>query len=150
MEKWQTGTFLPDAKGPAENEPALGPRVAVLSDDMLTFTDAPQEIKIVDEEGNPILAGDEDRRYFEGPWVHKYNGYYYLSYSTGTTHCLVYAMSEHPQKDLMSSKARFLRQLSGGQRIIPSCNSRINGIYFIMIVPFRTELTTNAASNIRN
>lgn len=64
---------------------------------MLTFTDAPQEIKIVDEEGNPILAGDEDRRYFEGPWVHKYNGYYYLSYSTGTTHCLVYAMSEHPQ-----------------------------------------------------
>lgn len=97
LEKWQTGTFLPDAKGPAENEPALGPRVAVLSDDMLTFTDAPQEIKIVDEEGNPILAGDEDRRYFEGPWVHKYNGYYYLSYSTGTTHCLVYAMSEHPQ-----------------------------------------------------
>ncbi|MDU0200432.1 glycoside hydrolase family 43 protein [Paenibacillus sp. MAH-36] len=97
LEKWQTGTFLPDAKGPAEHEPALGPRVAVLSDDMLTFTDEPQEIKIVDEEGNPILAGDEDRRYFEGPWVHKYNGYYYLSYSTGTTHCLVYAMSEHPQ-----------------------------------------------------
>ena len=25
---------------------------------------------------NPIVAGDEDRRYFEGPWVHKYDGYY--------------------------------------------------------------------------
>lgn len=97
LEKWQTGTFIPDASGPAETEPALGPQVAELNEDMLTFKEAPQEIKIVDEDGNPILAGDEDRRYFEGPWVHKYNGYYYLSYSTGTTHCLIYAMSKNPQ-----------------------------------------------------
>ncbi|GAA3329842.1 hypothetical protein GCM10020331_079960 [Ectobacillus funiculus] len=34
---------------------------------------------------------------FEGPWVHKYNGLYYLSYSTGTTHKIVYAVSENPQ-----------------------------------------------------
>lgn len=37
---------------------------------MLTFKEAPEEISIVDEDGNPILAGDEERRYFEGPWVH--------------------------------------------------------------------------------
>lgn len=97
LEKWQTGTFKPDAEGPAPTEPALGPRVAELSDDMLSFKETPKEIQIIDEEGNPILAGDEDRRYFEGPWVHKYNGYYYLSYSTGTTHKLVYAISENPQ-----------------------------------------------------
>ncbi|OPX42894.1 xylosidase/arabinosidase [Ruminiclostridium hungatei] len=97
LEKWRTGTYMPEAEGPAVSEPALGPRVAELSGDMLTFKEAPQEISIIDEAGNPILAGDEDRRYFEGPWVHKYNGYYYLSYSTGTTHCIVYAISKDPK-----------------------------------------------------
>ncbi|UJF31376.1 glycoside hydrolase family 43 protein [Paenibacillus hexagrammi] len=97
LEKWQTGTFVEGAEGPALNAPALGPRMAELTDDMLGFKTEPKEISIVDEEGNPITAGDEDRRYFEGPWVHKYNGYYYLSYSTGTTHCLVYGMSKNPE-----------------------------------------------------
>ncbi|PZT55008.1 glycoside hydrolase family 43 protein [Paenibacillus silvae] len=96
LEKWQTGSFVPDAEGPAPDQPALGPQVALLSDDMLSFQGKPVEISIVDEDGNPILAGDEDRRYFEGPWVHKYNGYYYLSYSTGTTHKLVYAIGKSP------------------------------------------------------
>ncbi|BFT74657.1 hypothetical protein PAENIP36_60990 [Paenibacillus sp. P36] len=38
-----------------------------------------------------------NRRYFEGPRVHTYNGYYYLFYSTGTTHKLVYAISRNPE-----------------------------------------------------
>ncbi|HZG85839.1 glycoside hydrolase family 43 protein [Paenibacillus sp.] len=96
LEKWQTGAYEPNAQGPSGSEPALGPRVAELSDDMLSFRGAPQEVAIVDENGNRIEAGDEDRRYFEGPWVHKYNGLYYLSYSTGTTHRIVYATSESP------------------------------------------------------
>ncbi|NBD27355.1 glycoside hydrolase family 43 protein [Paenibacillus glycinis] len=96
LEKWQTGEFDPAATGPAPDEPALGPRAALLSDDMLSFKDKAQEISIVDETGHPILAGDEERRFFEGPWVHKYNGLYYLSYSTGTTHKLVYAVSPDP------------------------------------------------------
>lgn len=96
LEKWQTGEFNPALEGPASDKPALGPRVAILSEDMFSFEEQPQEISIVDEEGNAILAGDEERRYFEGPWVHKYNGLYYLSYSTGTKHTLVYAVSEHP------------------------------------------------------
>jgi beta-xylosidase len=96
LEKWATGTFLPDADGPALTAPALGPMVAELSDDMLTFKEAPQMITILDENGNPLTAGDEERRYFEGPWMHKYNGLYYLSYSTGSTHYLVYATSKDP------------------------------------------------------
>lgn len=96
LEKWQEGTFNPDAEGPMLTAPALGPRVAELSDDMLTFKGEPREISIVDESGNPILAGDEERRYFEGPWIHKYNDLYYLSYSTGTTHKIVYAVSRNP------------------------------------------------------
>ncbi|WP_151737676.1 glycoside hydrolase family 43 protein ['Paenibacillus yunnanensis' Narsing Rao et al. 2020] len=96
LEKWQTGAFIEDAEGPSGTEPALGPRVALLSEDMLSFEGEPQEISIVDAEGHPLTAGDEERRYFEGPWVHKYNGRYYLSYSTGTTHKIVYAIGDHP------------------------------------------------------
>lgn len=96
LEKWQTGEFKPDAEGPASTAPALGPRIAELSDDMLAFAEPPREIRIVDAQGEPILAGDEERRYFEGPWLHKYGGRYYLSYSTGTTHKIVYAVGDNP------------------------------------------------------
>ncbi|MDG0809284.1 glycoside hydrolase family 43 protein [Cohnella rhizosphaerae] len=96
LEKWQTGAFEPDAAGPSGDEPALGPRVAELTDDMLGFREKPREIRIVDEDGVPIRAGDEERRYFEGPWVHKHEGRYYLSYSTGTTHKIVYAVGDEP------------------------------------------------------
>ena len=54
------------------------------------------QTQVLDENGEPIKAGDEDRRYFEGPWMHKFNGKYYLSYSTGTTHYIVYATSDDP------------------------------------------------------
>ncbi|MEF2965587.1 glycoside hydrolase family 43 protein [Paenibacillus sp. M1] len=97
LEKWRTGQFNDNGEGPAADEPALGPKVAELTEDMLSFKEAPAEISIVDDNGNPILAGDEERRYFEGPWVHKYNGLYYLSYSTGTTHSIVYAVSDSPK-----------------------------------------------------
>lgn len=97
LEKWQTGEFLADAIAPSGNSPALGPMVAELSDDLLSFKNKPQEIIILDEHGNRIMAEDEDRRYFEGPWMHKHNGNYYLSYSTGTTHYIVYAISDNPQ-----------------------------------------------------
>ncbi len=96
LEKWQTGTYIADAEGPAETAPALGPIVAEMSEDMLSFEGEPKELSIVDTNGNPILAGDEERRYFEGPWLHKYNDNYYLSYSTGTTHSIVYAISKSP------------------------------------------------------
>lgn len=112
LEKWQTGTFNPDGEGPAASEPALGPMVAELADDMLTFKSEPQEISIVDEDGNPILAGDEERRFFEGAWVHKYNDEYYLSYSTGTTHCIVYATSKNPQGPF-TYKGKILTPVTG-------------------------------------
>ena len=97
LEKWQTGTYKDDAEGPAGNEPALGPICGKLSEDMLTYETKPEAVVILDENGNPLTAGDEDRRYFEGPWMHKYNDTYYLSYSTGTTHYIVYATSKNPQ-----------------------------------------------------
>ncbi len=98
LECWESGSFdiSKHSNGPQGDEPAIGPRVALMSDDLLSFAEAPKEIQILDENGKPITGGDEDRRYFEGPWMHKYNGTYYLSYSTGTTHYLVYATSKSP------------------------------------------------------
>ncbi|KAF2342980.1 family 43 glycosylhydrolase, partial [Flavobacterium tistrianum] len=77
-------------------EKALGPIVALLRDDMLEFDEDPKEIKILDENGNEILAGDNARRFFEASWVHKYNGKYYFSYSTGDTHFICYAIGDSP------------------------------------------------------
>ena len=112
LEKWQTGEYIPDAEGPAPSEPALGPVVAELSDDMLSLKEPLKEISIVDENGNPILAGDEERRFFEAPWVYKYNGYYYLTYSTGTTHYIVYAISKNPKGPFVY-KGRILEPVIG-------------------------------------
>jgi beta-xylosidase len=88
LEMWQSGSFNPDEHRPEGDEPALGPIFAELDADMKHFKTEPKQLQILDENGKPLTAGDEDRRYFEGPWMHKFNGKYYLSYSTGTTHYL--------------------------------------------------------------
>ncbi len=81
---------------PAANENALLPKVAMLTDDMLQFAEAVKEIMITDENGKPLLAGDNERRFFEASWIHKYNGKYYFSYSTGDTHFICYAIGDNP------------------------------------------------------
>ena len=96
LEMWQSGSFDPGAHRPEGDEPALGPIFAELDEDMKHFKAAPKMLQILDENGKPLTAGDEDRRYFEGPWMHKFGGKYYLSYSTGTTHYLVYAEGDKP------------------------------------------------------
>jgi beta-xylosidase len=96
LEKWKTGQFDPDGNEPRTSEPALGPRVARLSADMLHFDGPAQEISIIDKYGGPLLAGEYDKRFFEASWMHKYNGVYYLSYSTGDTHYIAYATGTSP------------------------------------------------------
>jgi beta-xylosidase len=96
LDKWKTGTFDPNGGEPADNLPAVTPKIAKMRPDMLEFAEKPRDLVIVDDAGKPLLAGDRTRRYFEGPWMHKYNGTYYFSYSTGDTHQLVYATSKNP------------------------------------------------------
>ena len=96
LQCWTNGTFFAQAKEPCDETPALCPKVAKLTADMLQFASPPQDAKIVDGSGAPLVGRDKDRRYFEGPWMHKYRGTYYLSYSTGDTHYLVYATSDKP------------------------------------------------------
>jgi beta-xylosidase len=94
LEKWQTGTYVSGASGPRGLTPALGPRIAKLSADGLSFAETPRELVIVDEQGKPLAARDTARRFFEGAWLHAHKGLYYLSYSTGDTHLIVYATSD--------------------------------------------------------
>jgi hypothetical protein len=42
-----------------------------------------------------LKAGDP-HRFFEASWMHKYNGKYYFSYSTGDSHFLCYAIGDNP------------------------------------------------------
>ena len=81
---------------PKDNEPAIAPRVAKLSADMLQFAEEPRAVVILDKDGTPIKAGDTPRRFFEAPWIHKYNDKYYFSYSTGDTHNICYATGDNP------------------------------------------------------
>lgn len=102
LQRWRSGSFngaqpeSPTAHLPEDNEPALCPKIAKLTNDLLEFSESPKDVVILDEKGNPLLAGDNERRFFEGPWVHKYKEKYYLSYSTGDTHFICYAIADNP------------------------------------------------------
>jgi beta-xylosidase len=96
LQCWQGSAFDPAGTEPEGDVPALGPRVARLSPDMRSLAEPLSEILILDESGNPLKASDHDRRFFEGAWVHRYQGTYYLSYSTGDTHFIVYATAGNP------------------------------------------------------
>lgn len=96
LEKWVDGQYVADALGPGNLDRALGPLAARLSPSMTELAQEPVEVVILDETGKKIYGGDQYRRFFEGVWVHKYRGTYYLSYSTGTTHMIVYATSDNP------------------------------------------------------
>jgi beta-xylosidase len=95
LQRWSSGSYMSEDTYPAADQPALMPKIAKLSDDMLSLDESLRDVVIQDESGKPLLAGDNARRYFEAPWIHKYNGVYYLSYSTGDTHFIVYATSKN-------------------------------------------------------
>ena len=102
LQRWRTGKFnaaeseSPVAHLPEDNEPALCAKVAKLADDLLEFSEDAKDVVIVDENGKPLLQGDIERRFFEASWMHKYNGKYYFSYSTGDTHFICYAIGDNP------------------------------------------------------
>jgi GH43 family beta-xylosidase len=102
LQRWRTGTFNaaeeqnPFAHLPQNSETALVAKVAKLTDDLLEFAESPKDVVILDENGKPLLQGDTERRFFEASWMHKYNGKYYFSYSTGETHFICYAIGDNP------------------------------------------------------
>ena len=95
LQRYRDNKALENAYLPEGDEPAIPPRVAILADDMLEFGEEPRAVQIIDKDGNPLKASDP-HRFFEASWVHKYNGKYYFSYSTGDTHMLCYAIGDNP------------------------------------------------------
>lgn len=99
LQRWVSGTYdasMGETDLQQPDAPALMPRVARLSDDLLSFAEAPREVMLLDEAGAPLRGGDLDRRFFEAAWVHRYDGRYYFSYSTGDTHTIAYATGDSP------------------------------------------------------
>ncbi|WP_372950377.1 glycoside hydrolase family 43 protein [Mariniphaga sp.] len=96
LQRYRNNKAIECGQEPKDDEPALFARVAKLSDNMLEFAEEPRDVIIVDENGELLKAGDHERRFFEASWVHKYNGKYYFSYSTGNTHLLCYAVGDNP------------------------------------------------------
>ncbi|MEZ2445853.1 glycoside hydrolase family 43 protein [Chitinophaga sp. RCC_12] len=96
LQNWNNNRYDSSAKLRNKDETAILPRVAKLSQGMKSLEGEPAEIKITDSNGNLFLEKDNDKRFFEAAWMHKYNGKYYLSYSTGDTHNIVYAIGDNP------------------------------------------------------
>jgi hypothetical protein len=96
LQRYRDNKALESAVFPADDQPAIPSRIARLSDDMLQFAEEQRQVVILDANGTPLTAGDNSRRFFEASWMHKYNGTYYFSYSTGDTHKLCYATGDNP------------------------------------------------------
>lgn len=96
LQRYRNNKAIECGHEPANHEPALGAKVVRLSDDMLEFDEEPRDLVIQFENGHPVKAGDHYQRFFEASWMHKYNGKYYFSYSTGNTSLLCYAIGDNP------------------------------------------------------
>ena len=96
LQRWDNNIYNAKATLKSANEKAILPRVAKLSADMKSIVEMPKEVKLLDEKGNLFLEQNNTKRFFEAAWVHKYNGKYYFSYSTGDTHNVCYAIGDNP------------------------------------------------------
>ena len=96
LQRWTNNQYDGNGQLKKGTETACLPRIAKLGSDMKAFEGEVKEIKIIDEKGNLFTESQNDKRFFEAAWVHKYNGKYYFSYSTGDTHNICYAIGDTP------------------------------------------------------
>lgn len=95
LQRYKDNKALKNEHLPEGAEPALPSRVVRMTDDMLQFAEEPRPVLVVDDNGEPLRA-DDPHRFFEASWMHKMNGKYYFSYSTGDTHLICYAVGDNP------------------------------------------------------
>lgn len=97
LQRYRDNKALEEPHLEPDDAPAIPSRVVRLTADMMQMDEEPRPVIILDPEtGEPLKAGDNERRFFEASWMHKYKGVYYLSYSTGDTHRLCYATADNP------------------------------------------------------
>ncbi len=115
LQRWKNGKY--DANGSKtdwkqDNAPAISCKVVKLKKNMTEFDGPVKDALIVDSAGHPLLGKDHNRRFFEGSWMHKYNGKYYFTYSTGDTHYLCYAIGTSPMGPFTYT-GRFMQPVQG-------------------------------------
>jgi hypothetical protein len=96
LQRWDKNEYHPNGALRKKEEQAILPRVAKLATNMTAFAEDVREVSLVDENGKAFTEAQSDKRFFEASWVHKYNGRYYFSYSTGDTHLINYAIGTSP------------------------------------------------------
>jgi hypothetical protein len=96
LQRYRDNKALENAVLPDDDEVSLPSRVVRLSNDMLEFDEEPRPVVILGQDGQPLKAGQNMIRFFEASWMHKYQGKYYYSYSTGDTHYICYAIGDNP------------------------------------------------------
>lgn len=94
LQRYRDNVALEVPHLPNFDEPALCPRIAKMSDDMLQFAEEPKAVVIYDEEGE--LKHCNKHRFFEASWMVKKDGKYLFIYSTGDSHLLCYAEGDNP------------------------------------------------------
>lgn len=80
---------------PKGTENAICARVCMMTEDMKQFAEPPKPVILLDENHQEIQA-ENPHHFFEGSWIHKHDGKYYFSYSTGDTHLICYAIGDNP------------------------------------------------------
>ena len=95
LDQYRNNKWSQENKEPVGKEAAICPKIALMKDNLLELAEEPRDVVILDENGNPLTAEDQDRRFFEGPWLFKKDDLYYFTYSTGTTHFVCYATSKN-------------------------------------------------------
>ena len=96
LHQWENNVFRPNAEERTGDQYALLPRIARLSADMKQLTEKVHELKIVDNTGELMDEKENKKRFGESASLHKFNGKYYLTYSTGETRMIVYAIGNSP------------------------------------------------------
>jgi len=93
--------YLYSGNGPRKEEDIgkdpRGSRVMTLKDDMLTIKTEPE--KLLPTLGEAQGTGFEGHEFFEASSIRKFNGHYYLVYSSVKLHELCYAVSDYPDRD---------------------------------------------------
>ena len=100
LQRYAENMTLGEEYLPEGEAQALPSRVARMDDSLLQFAEAPEAVYIINEHGEPMKANDP-HRFFEASWMHKYQGRYYFSYSTGDSHLLCYAVGDNPYGPFM-------------------------------------------------
>ena len=95
LDQYRNNKWSADNKEPKGTEAACTPKIALMKDNMKELAEEPRDLVITDGNGKPLTGGDEERRYFEDPWLFKRGDTYYFTYSTGTTHLLCYSTSKN-------------------------------------------------------